>query len=84
MDNKPKPAFGASYTNEVGDVIIPLGRLEEVGNASNAVFKRLPMRQWIVRAIEKGLHPAVAALIETIDVPKTNSYYPRLIKGLGI
>jgi hypothetical protein len=37
------------------------------------------MEEWMRRAIAAGLHPAVAALIETFDEPGAASY-PRLLK----
>ncbi|RYP64846.1 hypothetical protein DL769_006521 [Monosporascus sp. CRB-8-3] len=80
MANKPMSAYGASYMNEVGDIVIPLDRLDDIGKGSSATFQTILMAEWTAKAIEKGLHPAVAALIEAMDTPGASDY-PKLLRG---
>jgi thioester reductase-like protein len=70
-----------TYVNNVGDVVIPMGRMNEIGNQKgyDGLYSVLPMEEWAVRAIEAGLHPAVAALIETFDEAGV-ARYPQLLR----
>ncbi|KAM7218542.1 hypothetical protein V8F06_006146 [Rhypophila decipiens] len=78
-----------TYVHEVGDIVVPLDNLESLVNLAEGFvrasegdsgFSVLPMTEWVARAVDRGLHPAVAALIERMDGPgKPN--YPRLRKG---
>ena len=88
LDDKVK---GVTYVHEVGDVVIPIDRLQEMGmnedeegqvrgGANNETFDVLSMSEWIGKAVEAGLHPAVAALIEMMDVAGGPDY-PRLLKA---
>ncbi|KAI1392107.1 putative polyketide synthase [Hypoxylon trugodes] len=56
--------------------------LNEVGQGGVAddSCEVLPMAEWTARAIAKGLHPAVAALIEEMDGPGKPSF-PKLLKS---
>lgn len=74
LDNKPALAHGVTYVHEVGDIVIPLHRLSDVGNEGPDTYEVLPMEEWANKAIEAGLHPAVAALIETFDAPGSAPY----------
>lgn len=70
------------YVNNVGDVVIPMDRFAEIGRQKGItkdLYAVLPVRDWAERAIAAGLHPAVAALIETFDEPGSNPY-PRLLR----
>lgn len=71
------------YVHEVGDIVIPLDRLEEIGlqEPGGEPFEILPMSDWISNAIHNGLHPAIAALIEMIDEPGGPNY-PKLLKDI--
>lgn len=74
------------YVHEVGDVVIELDRLHEIGvdkARGNKVFDIVPMNEWIDRAIAAGMHGGVAALIEAMDVPDTPDY-PRIQKGSAL
>ncbi|KAH0404852.1 putative polyketide synthase, partial [Aureobasidium melanogenum] len=68
-----------TYMNNVGDVIIPMDRMTDLGKSKNKLYKSLPMEEWCSTAIAAGLHPAVAALIETFDEPGSPAY-PALLK----
>ena len=81
---------GITYVNNVGDAVIPMNQMADilpgmrpcrVGDLS-AVEKYdvLNMKDWTQKAIAAGLHPAVAALIETFDAPEAEKY-PRLLRG---
>jgi thioester reductase-like protein len=74
-----------SYVHEVGDVVIPLDRLQDIGlqEPEGKQFDLLPMDEWISNAMEAGLHPAIAALIELIDEPGGPTY-PRLLKDVPV
>ncbi|KAH9985675.1 male sterility protein-domain-containing protein [Xylariaceae sp. FL0662B] len=95
-----------SYVHEVGDIVVPLDRLEDLlevdlkidtvngpldeeqanpklsvrDNPSDTSFVRLSMSRWIEMAVGRGLHPAVAALIEAMDRPDTPIFL-RIKKG---
>lgn len=68
-----------TYVNNVGDVLVPMDRMTDLGKSKNKVYQLLPMEVWCSRAIAAGLHPAVAALIETFDEPGSPTY-PALLK----
>ena len=70
-----------SYVHQVGDVVIPLDRLQDIGlqEPEGRPFDVLPMDEWIAKAVADGVHPAVAALVEMMDEPGGPDY-PRLLK----
>lgn len=72
-----------TYTNNVGDVVIPMRRMAEIGKTvgNEELYRTLRFDQWADEAIKAGLQPAVAALIETFDEPKTA--WPALVRGKG-
>jgi nucleoside-diphosphate-sugar epimerase len=72
---------GITYVNNVGDVVIPMHLMAEIARQKGREepYEVVPMEEWMRRAIAAGLHPAVAALIETFDEPGAASY-PRLLK----
>ncbi|OCL13419.1 putative polyketide synthase [Glonium stellatum] len=80
LNNKPRLAHGLSYVHQVGDIVIPLDHMQDVGKESGSVYKVLSMSEWTAKAIAAGLHPAVAALIEEMDTPGGPNY-PRLLKA---
>ncbi|KAH6658993.1 putative polyketide synthase [Truncatella angustata] len=83
MDGSERARSHVTYVNEVGDVVLPLDTLQDIGLEEKGHGKRfdvLPMVQWTAKAIEAGLHPAVAALVEMMDDPAVPNY-PRLLKG---
>ncbi|RDW86024.1 hypothetical protein BP5796_04349 [Coleophoma crateriformis] len=85
LNNKPRTAHGASYVHEVGDIVIPLDQLQDIGTQQGksgraTPFKILSMAEWTNMAVAAGLHPAVAALIQTMDSPGVPDY-PSLLKS---
>lgn len=82
LDNKPRLANGVTYVNNVGDIVIPMDRLADIGKqrGKKGSYQVLPMEEWVQKAIAAGLHPAVAALIETFDEPGSVPY-PALLKA---
>jgi thioester reductase-like protein/acyl carrier protein len=83
MQRNERMAKGeVGYVHEVGDVVLPLDRLAEVGlreENGGEVWEEVRMDVWIQRAVEDGMHPAVAALVEMMDV-EGGPKYPRLLK----
>ncbi|RYP77674.1 hypothetical protein DL771_001042 [Monosporascus sp. 5C6A] len=89
-----------SYVHEVGDIVVPLGRMEdllmlnlngphagnnheahgdrdkhgEIGDTAGKSGEKLSMTEWTERAVARGLHPAVATLIESMDAPGTPAF----------
>ncbi|KXG46602.1 Male sterility, NAD-binding [Penicillium griseofulvum] len=70
-----------TYFNAVGDEVLALDGLQNIGLADNEAFTKLPREEWTRRAVAAGLHPGVAVLIETMDEVGVN--YPRLWKGMS-
>lgn len=72
-----------TYVNNVGDVVIPMSTMAEIGKTvgSEEPYRTLRFDQWAGEAIKAGLQPAVAALIETFDEP--NTVWPALSRGKG-
>lgn len=72
-----------TYVNNVGDVVIPMSKLAEIGKTvgNGELYRTLRFDQWADEAIKAGLQPAVAALIETFDEP--NTVWPALARGTG-
>ena len=85
LNNKPRLESGLTYRNHVGDVVLPMDRLWEIGLQKRAKepYQILPMEQWVQKTMASGLHPAVAALIETLDEPGS-APYPALLKTRGM
>lgn len=75
---------GITYVNNVGDTVISMAQMNTIGlqrpTGGQSLYDTLPMEEWAKKAIEAGLHPAVAALIETFDEPGS-AKYPRLIRS---
>jgi hypothetical protein len=69
-----------TYVNNVGDVVIPMASLADVGlDKIGKRYNVLPMEKWAKTVVEAGMHPAVAALIETFDEPGVEKY-PTLLR----
>lgn len=79
LADKPRGGNGMTYVNNVGDIVIPMDRMTDIGKKKGKVYQALPMEEWGAKAIKAGLHPAVAALIETFDEPGSPPY-PKLLK----
>ncbi|KAI1768458.1 hypothetical protein GGR53DRAFT_532368 [Hypoxylon sp. FL1150] len=72
---------GIKYVNNVGDVVIPMAQMADVGlEKGGERYEVLVMEEWVKRVIAAGMHPAVAALIETFDEPGVERY-PKLLKA---
>lgn len=71
------------YVHQVGDMVIPLDSLHELGfqEPEGKPFGVMSMDDWIARAVADGLHPAVAALVEMMDDPDGPDY-PRLLRNI--
>ncbi|GAW19042.1 hypothetical protein ANO14919_085260 [Xylariales sp. No.14919] len=69
-----------TYVHEVGDEVIPLDTLADLGLKDQGVpYDIVPRAEWMATAISKGLHPGVAALID--DMAEGGEEYPKLLKG---
>ena len=80
-NKKSELAGGITYVNNVGDITIAMDRMADLGKQVDKMpYMVLPMEQWMQKAIAAGLHPAVAALIETFDEPG-GPVYPILLKS---
>ncbi|KAI0477624.1 putative polyketide synthase [Xylariaceae sp. FL0804] len=81
--DQPAMAVGkgsdVTYFNEVGDEVLALDAMQNIGQADGEAFEVLPREEWTKRALAAGLHPGVAVLIETMD--EVGQHYPRLWKG---
>jgi nucleoside-diphosphate-sugar epimerase len=74
-------AGSLTYVNNVGDIIIPMASMADIGiDRTGARYKVLSMDDWTRRVIDAGMHPAVAALIETFDEEGVQQY-PKLLKS---
>ena len=73
---------GMTYVNNVGDIVIPMARMVEIAKhkGEKDLYQVLPWEEWMQKAMAAGLHPAVAALVETFDEPGAPSY-PGLLKA---
>ncbi|KAI1100574.1 putative polyketide synthase [Jackrogersella minutella] len=71
---------GVTYVNEVGDEVIPLDKLHDLGlQEQGQPYLVLPREEWTTKAISAGLHPGVAALIDGMD--EGGEHYPKFFKG---
>ncbi|KAH5224102.1 highly reducing polyketide synthase sthA [Parastagonospora nodorum] len=69
-----------TYVNNVGDVVIPMASMADVGlDRIGKRYNVLTMDEWTKTVVEAGMHPAVAALIETFDEPGVEKY-PMLLR----
>ncbi|KAK8134920.1 hypothetical protein PG984_006932 [Apiospora sp. TS-2023a] len=77
------------YSHQVGDLVLPLGDAEAMKTAlfsyggddnsgrDTPSYAEVPMQEWAALAVAEGMHPAVAALLEAMDVP--GARYPRVL-----
>jgi nucleoside-diphosphate-sugar epimerase len=70
------------YAHQVGDVVLPLTSLCDLGAEEGKEFAELPMEDWMEKAVTAGLHPAIATLIEMIDAPGAPDY-PRIVRDIA-
>jgi len=80
-----EPSGGAGkilYVHHMGDLLLPLARLEEISEGSGREFRQLQREEWTAEAVAAGMHPAVVVLIEMMDAPDLKGP-PRFVKGLG-
>lgn len=80
LENEPR--HPVTYVHQVGELVLPLDDLKTLAGPVEKPYREAPMAEWATNAIAAGLHPAVAALIETMDTPGTA--YPRMAKGGGV
>ncbi|RYP47174.1 hypothetical protein DL768_006724 [Monosporascus sp. mg162] len=72
---------GITYVNNVGDAVIPMASMADIGlGRVGERYKVVPMEDWTKGVVAAGMHPAVAALIETFDEPGVEKY-PTLLKA---
>lgn len=77
VENAPRQPV--TYAHQVGELVLPLDNMKTLAGAGKEPYREVSMAQWASKAIAAGLHPAVAAVIETMDTPGTA--YPRMIRG---
>jgi thioester reductase-like protein len=70
------------YVPHMGDLLLPLGRLEAIGEGTGRKFRKLPRDEWIAEAVGSGMHQAVVLLLEMMDAPGLKGP-PRFVKGPG-
>jgi nucleoside-diphosphate-sugar epimerase len=80
LDGSDRAKREVTYVHQVGDIVLPMDRLQDIGCEQNKTFEVLPMGAWLAKAIAAGLHPAIATLIEMMDAPGAPDY-PRIVKG---
>lgn len=83
FSNQPVLSNGMTYRNLVGDVVIPMARLNEIAlkRGNTKPYPTLEWTEWLERATAAGLPSAVAALLqETCDDPNMRSW-PRLLRA---
>ncbi|TVY94480.1 Polyketide synthase-nonribosomal peptide synthetase [Lachnellula willkommii] len=70
-----------TYVHEVGDRRQPLGVLQDgiQIESDKMSYQVLPLEEWIAKAIAAGLHPGVAALIESMQEEEED--YPNFLTG---
>jgi nucleoside-diphosphate-sugar epimerase len=76
----PEARTGLRYVHMVGDLVIPMNRLQDIDAAKGLSYNILPISKWIEKAVDAGLHPAVGSLIKAMDADGI-SRYPRLLKN---
>lgn len=81
----PQSVNQITYQNNVGDAVIPMARLNEIAFSEGLQepYTVLAWEQWLAKAMAAGLHPAVAALIETCDQPGGPSF-PALLRTADV
>lgn len=70
------------YAHQVGDLVLPLMSLRDLGTEEDKEFTVVQMDEWISKAVAAGLHPAIATLIEMIDAPAARDY-PGLVREIA-
>jgi thioester reductase-like protein len=73
-----------TYVHEVGDKRQPLGVLQDASRieSDEMSYKVLPLEEWIDKAIAAGLHPGVAAQVESMEEEEED--YPRFLEGVSL
>ncbi|KAI0398721.1 putative polyketide synthase [Xylaria palmicola] len=71
---------GVTYVNAVGDEIIPLDMLSDLGlREYGEKYAELTYEEWVAAAVAAGLHPGVALLVE--GMVGRSGEYPKLSRG---
>ncbi|KAF2129141.1 polyketide synthase PksF [Dothidotthia symphoricarpi CBS 119687] len=69
------------YVNSVGDEVIPMASMANLGlEKIGKTYDVCSMEEWTKAVVGAGMHPAVAALIETFDEPGVEKY-PTLLRA---
>ena len=83
LDEGERAKKEVKYVHQVGDIVLPMDRLQDIGREQGKTFEVLPMDEWLAKAIAAGLHPAIGTLIEMMDAPNAPDY-PRIVKGSAV
>ncbi|KAI0521008.1 hypothetical protein F5B22DRAFT_634851 [Xylaria bambusicola] len=68
------------YIHSVGDIVIPVREIANIGlEKIGGPYRVLPMEQWTKVAMEAGMQPAVAPVIEFFNHPVMQAF-PRLVR----
>jgi nucleoside-diphosphate-sugar epimerase len=79
LDESETAKTEVRYAHQVGDIVLPLADLQDIGIEEGKTYTVLPMGEWLAKAVAAGLHPAIATLIEMIDAPGSPDY-PRILR----
>ncbi|ORY02745.1 putative polyketide synthase [Clohesyomyces aquaticus] len=79
LDDSARAKTEVRYAHQVGDIVLPMDRLQDIGREEGKTFVVLPMGEWLAKAVAAGLHPAIATLIEMMDAPGAPDY-PRILR----
>ena len=71
---------GVTYVNYVGDEVLPLDNLQDLGLQDQGVpYDVIMQEEWMAAATAAGMHPGVATLIGSMV--EGGEQYPKLLKG---
>lgn len=77
-----KAAGEVRYVHHTGDVEVPLDKLKEHLEAEHGgAFERLPLREWVAKARNEGMHALVATALETFESENKALHFPRYLRG---
>ena len=82
IGNTPDLSNGMTYLNNVGDHVVWMDRMAEIASHKGKpgdLYEVVSWDDWMEKALDAGLHPAVAALVEVFDEPGAPTY-PMLLR----
>jgi len=79
LDGSEKAMTQVRYAHQVGDIVMPMNNLKDIGREEGKDFAVLPMGEWLAKAVAAGMHPAIATLVEMMDAPGAPDY-PRILR----